>query len=99
MIVRILSYGQYRVPDDDVAAMNEVDDRVESAVAAGDDRMFQACLTELIAMVLQRGEPVSPGEFVASEAVLPTPGSTLEDARRMLTDEGLVPDTGQQPVA
>lgn len=50
-------------------------------------------------MVLQRGEPVAPGEFVASEAVLPTPGSTLDEARRMLTDEGLVADTGQQPVA
>jgi hypothetical protein len=32
--------------------------------------------------------------------VLPPPGSTLEEARRrMLTDEGLVPDAGQQPVA
>lgn len=92
MIVRILSYGQYRVPDDATTAMNEADARVEAAIEAGDERAFEAGLTELVACVQEHGTLVPPNEFVSSEAVIPAPGSTLDEARRLLTDEGLVPD-------
>lgn len=92
MIVRILNYGQYRVADDALRHLNDVDDRIEAAVEAGDDREFQACLTELVAAVQEHGELIPPSEFVSSEAVVPAPGSTVQDARSMLTAEGLVPD-------
>jgi hypothetical protein len=92
MIVRILNYGQYRLADEDAGALNEVDDRVEAAVGAGDDRQFQACLSELVALVQEQGELVTASEFVTSEVVLPAPGTTLAEARSLLTEEGLVPD-------
>lgn len=92
MIVRILNYGQYRVPDDAVTALNDVDDQVEAAVEAGDDRRFQACLDELVALVHGEGRLVPSGEFVTSDAVLPPPGTTLAEARSLLTADGLVPD-------
>ena len=91
MIVRILNYGQYDVPDDAVAALNEVDDQVEAAIESGDDRRFQACLSELVALVQERGTPVPAQEFVTSDAVVPTPGTTLSEARSLLTTDGLVP--------
>jgi hypothetical protein len=91
MIVRILNYGQYDVPDDAVAALNEVDDQVEAAIEAGDERRFEACLTELVALVQERGTLVPAQEFVTSEAIVPTPGTTLSEARALFTAEGLVP--------
>jgi hypothetical protein len=92
MIVRIMNYGQYRVPDEAVAAMNDVDDQVEAAVEAGDERRFQACLTDLVAFVQEHGERVPASEFVASEAVVPSPGATLAEARSLLREEGLIPE-------
>lgn len=91
MIVRILNYGQYDVPDDAVAALNDIDDQVEAAAEAGDERRFEACLTELVAFVQERGTPVPAQEFITSEAVVPTPGTTLSEARSLFTAEGLVP--------
>jgi hypothetical protein len=92
MIVRILNYGQYRVGDEAVEGLNDVDDRIEAAIEAGDERQFQACLTELVALVQEGGELVPATEFVSSEAIVPAPGSTLQEARSLLTSEGLVPD-------
>lgn len=92
MIVRIMNYGQYRVPDEAVAAMNEVDDQVEAAVDAGDERRFQACLTDLVACIQEQGALVPAGELVASEAIVPSPGTTLAETRLLLSEEGLIPE-------
>lgn len=92
MIVRILGYGQFRLSDDAYDELNDADERIEAAVTAGDTSAFALALSDLVAVVLGRGEMVGPGEFVSSEAVIPTPGTSLEDVRGLLSSEGLVPD-------
>ena len=91
MIVRILGEGQYRVPAELVDDMNSVDDRLEKAVAAEDQDAFSTELAALVAIV-RKGDAVGDDELVASEAVIPDPDTTLEEARRLLSEEGLIPD-------
>lgn len=92
MIVRILTQGQYEVPDDRLAELNEVDERIVEAVEAGDEEGFAAALGELLGAVVAVGSPVALDSLVSSDLVLPAADSTLVEVRELLGDEGLVPD-------
>jgi hypothetical protein len=92
MIVRILGEGQYRIPDDAFAALNGVDERVQAAADAGDEAGFQSALTELVEGIRRSGEPLPTEEFVGSDAVVPAAGTSLEEARALLSSEGLIPN-------
>lgn len=92
MIVRILEIGQYRLDDAAFAGANEADDKVQAAVDAGDEAAFTSALDALISFVKSNGTEVATDEFVGSDAVVPGPGTTLEEARSLLSSEGLIPD-------
>jgi hypothetical protein len=92
VIVRILGEGQYRLDDEGFSAVNAIDDRVQAAADAGDDAGFQAALTELVDTVVRLGEPLATDEFEGSDAIVPGHGTTLDDARELLSSEGLIPD-------
>jgi hypothetical protein len=91
MIVRILEQGQYEVPDDRLDELNALDQKVTDAIEREDSGSFQEALAQLLAGVRESGATV-PDDFLgASDLVLPGDGSSLEDVRAMLTDEGLIP--------
>lgn len=92
MIVRILGEGQYRLDDAAFAAVGAIDDRLQAAADAGDDAAFRAALTELVDAVQARGEPVPVDELEGSDAIVPGHGTTLADARELLSSEGLIPN-------
>lgn len=92
MIVRILTSGQYDVPDDALDDLNAVDERIVEAVEAGDVDSFSAALAQLVDVVQAKGSPVPLDSLISSDLVLPAPDSTLEEVRALLGDEGLVPD-------
>ena len=92
MIVRILGEGQFRVPDSAAAALNVIDERLEAAVAAGDGAAFATELATLVEAVRSHGSAVGDDEVVPSDAVVPDPDTTLDEARNLLSEEGLIPD-------
>ena len=92
MIVRILGEGQYRLDDADFSALNAIDDRVQAAADASDAAGFAAALTELVDTVVRLGTPLDTDEFEGSDAIVPGHGTTLDDARELLSSEGLIPD-------
>jgi hypothetical protein len=91
VIVRILGEGQYRLPASAGADLNLIDDRLEAAVAAGDEGAFAKELAALVAVVRSTGEALADDELVASDAVVPDPDTTMDEARRLLSEEGLIP--------
>ncbi len=91
-VVRILGEGQFRVPDDKEDDLNAIDNRVEAAVQANDQDGFTEALAELIAAVKKLGTPLADDELVPSDAVVPDMDTTLAEARKMLSEEGLIPD-------
>jgi hypothetical protein len=91
MIVRILGKGQFRLDDGLLGRLNELDNAVAAAVAAGDADGFGRAFTTLIEMVQTEGSPVADDELVTSDHVLPHADTTLEEAREAFAGEGAIP--------
>ena len=92
MIVRILGEGQYRLDEEAFATASEIDDRVQAAADAGDDAGFQASLTELVDAIQRLGAPLPADDLEGSDAIVPGHGTTLAEARELLSSEGLMPN-------
>jgi len=90
-VVRILESGQFRLDDAEVSRLNELDNAVAAAVAAGDEAGFESAFGALIAHVRGQGSAVPDGEIVTSDHVLPAENTTLEEAREAFSGEGAIP--------
>jgi hypothetical protein len=91
MIVRILGEGQYDLSDEAVAALNDLDAQVESAVEAGDQAAFDSALTALLDGVRTAGVAHDADSLEPSDLILPMADATLAEVRDMLSGDGLIP--------
>jgi len=91
VIVRILGEGQFRVDDAATAELNQLDSSLETAVEHNDEPGFRAALTGLLAQVRAQGSPLPPDTLEASDLILPHQDSSMDEVRKLLTDEGLIP--------
>jgi CBS domain-containing protein len=92
MIVRLLGEGQYTVDDSLLVRLNELDDEVEKAVAAGDERALWTALQALADAVRENGVKLADDDLSPSDAVIPPEDLSLEEARELMQDEGFIPD-------
>jgi hypothetical protein len=90
VIVRILGEGQLRVEDSALSELNELDTRLEAAVNSGDEAAFTAALAALLGRVRATGTPTEPGDLEPSALILPQADATMDDVRKLLTDDGLI---------
>ena len=90
-VVRILGSGQFRLDDGDVGRLNDLDNAVAAAVAAGDAAAFGQTFGALIAHVREHGAAVPDGDIVTSDHVLPAEDTTLDEAREAFSGEGAIP--------
>jgi hypothetical protein len=90
-VVRILGSGQFRLDDAEVGHLNELDNAVAAAVAAGEGAEFERTFGALVAYVREHGAAVPDGEIVTSDHVLPAADTTLDEAREAFSGEGAIP--------
>jgi hypothetical protein len=91
MIVRILGEGQLELPDSAVEELNRLDAALESAVERSDESAFHLALAALLAKVRQVGSPTDPDDLRPSELIIPRQDAPMDEVRKLLTDEGLIP--------
>lgn len=91
MIIRILSEGQFEVPDSEVDALNALDDAVHAAINAGQEVAFTNAFAALLEAVHTLGGPIDLDDVVASDAILPPADATINEAKALLHDDGLIP--------
>ncbi len=91
MIVRIATEGQYQIDSDTVDRLNEIDTQLMTAVQNNDEVEFERLLADLLGMVRQSGRAVPTGQIVESDLILPPPDTSIEEARRLFTVDGLIP--------
>jgi hypothetical protein len=91
VIVRILTEGQFEVPDSLVERLNELDNAVLAALDSGDEQEFKVSLAALLGAVRSAGTPVADDFLGASDATLPYPEATVEETRALLKSDGLIP--------
>ena len=92
MIVRLMGEAQYRVDDDVREELNGLDDRAVSALDRNEESALDALLDEMWAVVRDRGERLPDDDLSASDLVIPPSDLTLEETRRLFSEDGLVPD-------
>ena len=92
MIVRIAGEGQFQLPDDDAARLNELDNQAVEAAAAKDEVRFNDLWQQMLSMVETDGEEVDDDELVASDVILPPRDISFEEACAEFTGDGLIPD-------
>jgi hypothetical protein len=85
--------GQFSVDDAHADLLNGLDSGLERAVESGDEDAFRVALTDLLSQVRALGERLPDDSLEASDALLPSEDSTLEDVRTLLSGsvEGLIP--------
>jgi hypothetical protein len=93
MIVRLMGGGgQYTVDDSLLDRLNELDDQAVAALERGDEEELDARLDEMADLVQSKGEPLPEDDLAASDIVIPPSDLTLEETRRLLSEDGLIPD-------
>ncbi|MEL4504191.1 hypothetical protein AAEX63_03850 [Luteococcus sp. H138] len=95
MIVRILGEGQWRLDEDQLAALNEIDDQVQAAIEAGDEVELQSVIGQLLDQI-RAGEHLGDEELAESDLIVPDASATLDEVRGMLDaaggNEGFIPN-------
>ena len=92
MIARLMGEGQYRVDDELRGQLNELDDRAVAALEGEDESTLDAVLDDMWELVRGRGERLGDDDLSASDVVIPPSDLTLEETKRLFSEEGLVPD-------
>jgi hypothetical protein len=93
VIVRLMGGGgQYRVDDSLLDRLNQLDDQAVAALERGDEEELDARLDEMADLVQTEGEPLPENDLTASDVVIPPSDLTLEETRRLLSEDGLIPD-------
>ena len=93
MIVRLMGEGQYRVDDELLAALDDLDDEALAAMGRDDEPELDRYLDEMWRLVKARGERLPDDDLSTSDVVIPPSDLTLEETRELMTeDEGLIPD-------
>ena len=92
MIVRIANEGQFKLPDEDAARLNELDNEAVAAAEAKDEAKFNELWQQMLSLVESDGEEVADDELVSSDVILPPRDMSFEEACAEFTGEGLIPD-------
>ena len=92
MIVRVLGEGQFEVDDEVAKGLNDLDEQAQQALEAGDQDRLTELLERMAEAVRTNGARVPDEDLTPSEAIVPPSDLTLEEARELFEDEGLIPE-------
>ena len=92
MIVRLMGEGQYRLQDDVVNRLNELDERAQEALDRDDEGELDRYLDEMAGLVRREGERVPDDEIAASDTIIPPSDLSLEETKQFFSEQGLIPD-------
>jgi len=91
MIVRILGEGQFRVDDAVASELQTLDSDLEAAVENNDQDALSAALRALLDRTRSQGTALAADSLEPSDVIIPHEGATLDEVRKLITDEGLIP--------
>jgi hypothetical protein len=92
MIVRLMGEGQYRIDETLHRELDGLDERAVAALDAEDEVELDARLDDMWRLVKERGERLPDEDLHASDLLVPPSDLTLEETKRLFSDEGLIPD-------
>jgi hypothetical protein len=90
VIVRIALEGQYRLAEDQLPRLHELDAEVVAAAQSADAELFARRFAQLLEFV-RSGELLQDAHLGPSDAILPPPDVSLAEATSEWSTEGLIP--------
>ena len=89
-----MGHGQFSVDHKILQRLNEIDDLLVQLVSADrpDDNEFKKHLVELTKIVEQNGKQLDSKEIIQSDIILPSADLSVDEAKRLFTGEGVVPE-------
>jgi hypothetical protein len=90
VIVRIATEGQYRLAEEQLPRLHELDAEVVAAAEAADEILFDRRFAELLAFV-RSGVLLGDTHLGPSDAILPPPDVSLAQATSEFSTDGLIP--------
>ncbi|MCW7070715.1 hypothetical protein B6V00_04440 [ANME-1 cluster archaeon ex4572_4] len=92
-VVRILGgEGQFEVSSAVLNRINELDNKIVEEVEEKNEERFRELLVEMILVVKREGKALDPAEIVESDVIVPPADLSLEEAKKIFTGEGIIPD-------
>ena len=88
MIVRIMGEGQYRLGDDVLARVNELDNAAVAAVDGDDEDGFHTAFEEMLDVIRNEGDHLGDEEIETSDVIVPPPDTSFAEAAAEFTGEG-----------
>ena len=92
MIVRISTEDQFELSDDHAERLNELDNAIVDAVAAGNEDTFKKLFDEMLSLVRDDGTVLADDDLRDSEVILPPPDLSFAEAGEEFQGDGLIPD-------
>ncbi len=92
MIVRIMGEGQYRLSEEVLGRVNQLDNTVVKAVDSDDEDGFHASFEEMLEVIRTEGEHLGDEEIETSDIIVPPADTSFAEAAAEFTGEGLIPD-------
>jgi hypothetical protein len=92
MIVRIMGEGQYRLSEEVLERVNELDNTIVKAVDGDDEDGFHESFEEMLDVIRNEGEHLGDEEIETSDIIVPPADTSFEEAAAEFTGEGLIPD-------
>ena len=71
--------------------LNDIDNQLVEVVEQANRQEFERLLKKMLDLVREKGTPLPDDELVESDLVLPEPDTTLEEATKLFTGEGVLP--------
>jgi hypothetical protein len=90
MIVRIATEGQYRIAEEQLPRLRELDAAVVAAAQDGDGEAFERRFADLLVFV-RSGELLDDEHLGPSDAILPPPDVSLAQATSDFSTDSLIP--------
>jgi hypothetical protein len=91
MIVRIMGEGQVAVDSSAAEELNTLDTQVSAALDRDDQAAFTTAFCALLARIRELGQPLAADTLEPSDLILPAEDATMDDIRKLLADDGLIP--------
>ncbi len=92
MIVRIMGEGQYRLSEEALERVNELDNAAVAAVEADDEDGFHSAFEELLDGIRKEGEHLGDEELETSDVIVPPADTSFAEATAEFSGDGLIPD-------
>jgi hypothetical protein len=94
-IVRIMGQGQFRINEDTVKKINEIDDAIVQTLqneSKADDQEYRTKVAEIVQTIKSKGEKLEDKELIESDIIVPDRDISIDEAKKVFQGEEIIPE-------